>query len=189
VAERREKLVPPSPDKNDVAAAFRRMEVRTFLRDMKPEQQTQYFAKYGDNLPVEIAQALIELPADFSGIPQSRHDLLTERALNAQYSDAIAEIKEIEQAIEAAESSVEAARDEVRLEVGIHDPAKFEQLAAPVEAQHSAPWLRRRKNSDGTEKINVVDLDRKVERPATPEEIESGIEYSDYDAYMKGKAA
>jgi hypothetical protein len=52
-----------------------------------------------------------------------------------------------------------------------------------------APWLRRSKNSSGAEEIRVVDLDRKVERPATPEEIESGIEYRDYDAYMKGNAA
>ena len=156
---------------------------------MKPDELTNYFAKYGDNLPIEIAQAVIELPPEYSGVPQSRHDLLTERALNAQYGDAIVEIKEIEQAIEAAESTVEAARDEIRLEVGIQDPAKFNELAAPVEAQCAAPWLRRRKNSDGTEEINVVDLDRKVERPATPEEIESGIEYRDYDHFMEGKAA
>jgi hypothetical protein len=35
----------------------------------------------------------------------------------------------------------------------------------------------------------VVDLDRGVERPATPEEIESGIEYRDYEHFMEGKAA
>ena len=156
---------------------------------MKPDELTNYFARISDNLLTEIAQAVTELPAEYSGVPQSRHDLLTERALNAQYGDAIAEIKEIEQAIEAAESSVEAARDEVRLEVGIHDPAKFNELAAPVEAKQDAPWLRRRKNSDGTEEINVVDLDKKAERPATPDEIESGIEYRDYDHFMEGKAA
>ena len=156
---------------------------------MKPDELTNYFARISDNLLTEIAQAVTELPAEYSGVPQSRHDLLTERALNAQYDDAIAEIKEIEQAIEAAESSVEAARDEVRVEVGIHDVAKFNELAAPVEAQCAAPWLRRRKNSDSTEELNAVDLDRKVERPATPEEIESGIEYRDYDHFMEGKAA
>jgi hypothetical protein len=165
------------------------MEIRTRLNNMKPDELTNYFAKYGDNLPTEIAQTVTELPPEYSGVPQSRHDLLTERALNAQYGDAIAEIKEIEQAIEAAESSVEAARDEVRLEVGIHDPAKFNELAAPIEAKHDAPWLRRSKNSSGAEEIRVVDLDRKIERPATPEEIESGIEYRDYDAYMKGTVA
>jgi hypothetical protein len=189
VAERRSKLKIEGPDKTDVAAAFRRMEIRTRLNNMKPDELTNYFARYGDNLPTEIVQAVTELPAEYSGVPQSRHDLLTERTLNAQYGDAIAEIKEIEQAIEAAESSVEAARDEVRLEVGIHDPAKFNELAAPAEAKQDAPWLRRTKTSSGAEEIVVVDLDRGIERPATPKEAERGIFYSDFEHYKEGKAA
>jgi hypothetical protein len=128
------------------------------------------------------------LPAEYSGVPQSRHDLLTERALNAQFGSALAEIREIEQAIEAAESSVEAARDEIRLEIGIHDPAKFNALAAPVEAKHSAPWLKRGLQ-DGVEVIRVVDLEKGVERPATPEEIESGVYFKDYDDYIRKDAA
>jgi hypothetical protein len=184
VAGRRSKLKIEGPDPSDIAAAFRRMEIRTRLREMKSDELTNYFARYGDNLPTEIAQAVTELPAEYSGVPQSRHDLLTERALNAQFGAAIEEIKEIEQAIEAAESSVEAARDEIRLEVGIHDPAKFNALAAPVEAKHSAPWLRRSKQ-DGVEVIRVVDLEEGVERPATPAEIESGVYFKNYDDYIR----
>jgi hypothetical protein len=37
VAARRAKLKVEGPDKTDVAGAFRRMEIRTFLRDMKLE--------------------------------------------------------------------------------------------------------------------------------------------------------
>jgi len=50
--------------------------------------------------------------------------------------------------------------------------------------------LRRRenKNSSGEEEIRVVDLDRRREMLATPEEIEIGIEYRDYNHYMEGKA-
>jgi hypothetical protein len=189
LAERKSKLKIEGPDKTDVAGAFRRMEIRTRLHDMKPDELERYFARYGDNLPTEIAQAVTELPPEYSGVPQSRHDLLTGRALNAQFGNAITEINEIEQAIEAAESSVEAARDEVRLEVGIYDPAKFNELAAPIEAKHAAPWLRRRTNSNGAEEIRVVDLDRKVERVATPEEVERGMFYDSFEDYQKGKAA
>jgi hypothetical protein len=188
VAERRSKLKIEGPDKTDVAGAFRRMEARTFLRDMKPDQQAEWFRKYGDNLPAEIVSAITEMPPEFSGVPASRHQMLTERALNSQYGDAIAEIKEIEQAIEAAESSVEAARDEVRLEVGIHDPAKFNSLAAPVEAKHDAPWLRRGLQ-DGAEVIRVVDLEKGVERPASPEEIAGGILAQTLDEYNQRRAA
>jgi hypothetical protein len=35
----------------------------------------------------------------------------------------------------------------------------------------------------------VAPFARLLERPATPEEIESGIEYRDYDHFMEGKAA
>ncbi len=165
------------------------MEIRTRLHDMKPDELTNYFARYGDKLPVEIAQAVTELPAEYSGVPQSRHDLLTQRSLDPQFGNEIAEIKEIEQAIEAAESFVEAARDEIRLEVGIHDPATFNELAAPIEAKHDAPWLRRRRDANGIEEIRVVDFDRGIERPATPEEAERGIFYASFEDYKQGKAS
>jgi hypothetical protein len=43
--------------------------------------------------------------------------------------------------------------------------------------------------TSGTEQIRVVDLDRGIERLATPEEIESGIFYRDFDHFKEGKAA
>jgi hypothetical protein len=182
VAERRSKLKLEGPDKTDLAAAFRRGEIRNRLREMTDAQQSEYFHRYGDNLSPEVAQAIMELPPEYSGVPQSRHDLLTEGALNVQFGEAIAEIKQIEQAIEAAESSVEAARDEVRLEVGIHDVAKFNELAAPIEREHSAPWLRRTK-----EGVVVVDLEARCERKATPAEVEAGVYYKNFDDYQQKK--
>ena len=188
VAERRAKLKVEGPDKTDIAAAFRRMEIRTRLREMKSEELTNYFATYGDNLPIEIAQAVTELPPLYSGVPQSRHDLLIERALNVQFGAAIAEINEIEQAIEAAESAVEAARDEVRIESGMHDVGKFNELAAPFEAKHEPPWLRRRLES-GAEVIRVVDLERGIERKATAAEIEIGEFFKDHDDFSRKDSA
>ena len=43
VAERKSKLKVEGPDKSDVAAAFRRMEIRTFLREMKAERADKIF--------------------------------------------------------------------------------------------------------------------------------------------------
>jgi hypothetical protein len=51
VAERRSKLKVQGPDPSDAAAAIRRMEIRTRLREMKPNEQRNYFARDGDNLP------------------------------------------------------------------------------------------------------------------------------------------
>jgi hypothetical protein len=189
VAERKSRLKVEGPDKTDIAAAFRRMEIRNFLKAMKGNDQKNYFARYGDNLPAEVTMAILEMPPELSGVPKSRHDLLTERALAARYAPEIAEIAELEEAIAAAESAVETGRDEVRLEVGVHDEREFNEVAAPIEAKHDAPWLRRGKSSSGAEEIRVVDLDRGVERPATADEISNGIEYRDYDHFKEGKAA
>jgi hypothetical protein len=76
----------------------------------------------------------------------------------------------------------------VRLEVGVHDQRKFNELAAPVEAKHVAPWLKRGLQ-DGVEVIRVVDLEKGVERLATPAEIESGVYFKNYDDYIRKDAA
>jgi hypothetical protein len=156
---------------------------------MKGSEQKNYFARYGDNLPGEVAMAILEMPPEFSGVPKSRHDLMRTRALEAQHGPEIAEIAELAEAIMAAESAVETGRDEVRLEVGVLDEREFNEMAAPVEAKHDAPWLKRSKGPNGAEEIRVVDLDRGVERPATPEEISNGVEYRDYDHFKEGRAA
>src|SRR5262249_7438182 len=147
------------------------------------------FARYGDDLPREVALAILEMPPELSGVPKSRHDLLTMRALEAQHGAEIAEIAELEEAITAAESAVETGRDEVRIEAGALDERKFNEMAAPIEAKHDAPWLKRSKGPNGADEIRVVDLDRGVERLATPEEISNGIEYRDYDHFKEGRSA
>ena len=46
--------------------------------------------------------------------------------------------------------------DEVRLEVGVHDENKFNEMAAPIEAKHDATWLRRRKGADGASIASAI---------------------------------
>jgi hypothetical protein len=188
VTERKAKLKVEGPDKSDVAGALRRMEIRTFLRNMRPDDQSEYFRSYGDDLPAEVAIAVLELPPEFSGVPKSRHDLMGARALEAQHGPEMAAIAELEDAVAVAESAVETGRDEVRLEAGAPDEGRFNELAAKFEKQ-DAPWLRRRKDASGAEEIRVVDIVRGVERRATPDEIERGAFYQDYDHFKEGKAA
>jgi hypothetical protein len=189
VAERRSRLKVEGPDKSDLAGAMRRAEIRALLRGMKPKKQAQFFARHGDAVPAEVAAAVTEMPADFSGAPKTRHDLLAASALEAQHGAEIAESAELEEAIAAAVSAVEIGRDEVRLEAVALDERNFNELEAPVEQKRPAPWLRRRKSASGVEEIRVVDLDRRVQRLATPDEIERGIFYRDFDRFKEEKAA
>src|SRR5205823_5250140 len=107
----------------------------------------QFFARPGDNLPPELAMAIIEMPAEFSGVPKSWHDLLIGRALQAQYGPEIAEISELEEAAAIASSTAEAVWTEVRPECGVQDETVFNSLAAPAEQSDKALWFRRRKNT------------------------------------------
>jgi hypothetical protein len=78
-----------------------------------------------------------------------------------------------------------SGRDEVRIEVGIDDPAKFNQLAAPIEAKHAAPWLKKFKE-DGNEVVRViVPGEAHTAKVATPEQIASGVFYENYDDYVR----
>src|SRR5262249_25525827 len=84
----------------------------------------------------------------------SRHDLIMASALETQHGSELADIAELEEAIAAAESAVEAARDEVRLECGVHDIAKFNEAAAPYEKM-AGPWLKKCREN-GVEVVRVL---------------------------------
>ena len=84
---------------------------------------------------------------------------------------------------------MQAAHGELRAETGVLNERDLNDLAASIGQQPHAPWLRRRRDANGAEQIRVVDLERKVERLATPEEIERGVFYQSYDEYQKGKSA
>jgi hypothetical protein len=99
VTERKSKLKIEGPDPSDIAAAFRRMEIRTRLHEMKDVEQREYFAKYGDNLPSEVAAAVLELPQEYSGVTTPQHERLAQHALAARHGAEIAETTELEEAI------------------------------------------------------------------------------------------
>src|SRR5262249_44560204 len=167
---------------------MRRQEIRTFLRHLDDDKREAWFRDGGDTIAAEVEEAVVEMPPELSGVAKSRHGLLTQDAWRAQHGPELAEIADLENAVEAAESAVEAARDEVRKECGVADIAKFNELAAAVEAKHAAPWLRRR-NWNGKEQVNVVDLEAKVERPATPDEIERGVFYANFEDFTNKRSA
>jgi hypothetical protein len=158
------------------------------------QKQRDALTRNPETLDPITAEALVTAPASLTGISKTHRQQLIDRALEAQHGDKIAELKELERAIEAAESAVEAGRDEIRLEAGVFDPHKFDQLAAPIEQKVSAPWLKKFREGD-------VDVVRKIEIPegqkfgsaplATPEDIENGVFADDAETYRKltGRAA
>ena len=132
------------------------MEIRQKLAAMTASGQNKYFDQYGDSLPAEVTTAILEMPLEFCGVSESRRNEVLQRALEAQHGPEIAEISELEQGIEAAENWVEGSRNEVRLEAGVADERQFNEMAAPIETKHDAPWLRSGKDETDAEIIRVV---------------------------------
>jgi hypothetical protein len=71
----------------------------------------------------------------------------------------------------------QAARSSVqRLRPGPHQLFNAQGQYQPgTEQRPAAPWLRHRKNENGKGEMRVVELERRVERLATPQEIEQGV--------------
>jgi hypothetical protein len=192
--ELRKKISLPAPNPADLAGAMRRIQIRTYLQSLTPEKRSEYIDGLAEKMPTEIAMAIVELPAEFSGVAHSQYSLISDQLVESRCAEDLHTLRQIEQAIEAAESAVEGARLEVSAELGIFDQNKFNELVAPVEARTketsfvNPAWLRKR-TTDGIEKIVVVDLEKGVERPASEDDIATGVFAKDIQDYEAQKTA
>jgi hypothetical protein len=150
--------------------------LRAIDRVARDEKQRDALTRNPDALDPITAEALVTTPESLTGISKMHRQQLMARALQAQHGDKNAELKELERAIRLPSRRWNAGREEIRLKSAVFDPHKFNELAAPAEAKANASWLRKRLGE-----IKVVDSERSVERPATPEEIETGVYAKNFD--------
>jgi hypothetical protein len=61
---------------------------------------------------------------------------------------------------------------------------QFDAAARPIEQRQSVAWLRRRNGE-----TRVVDLERRVEREATTDELATGIEATTHDEFVAKRDA
>ena len=176
-AEIRSKIKPQPVDKTDLVEAMLRAEMRDFLRSKPRAERDAFIAQNIETIDSEMALAFTELPAAVSGISTVQRDALVDRALQAQHGETLREVQELERGIELAERAVQLGREEIIKEAEA-DPNQFNELAKPYERAGIA-WLRK----DG-DRVIVVDLDRGVGRHATPEELEAGAYFKDFEEYQ-----
>lgn len=179
--QKRATLRLPAGDPTDAAAAIRRMGIQTWLRSISQDERDKITR--AENIDPQIREAILEVPAMMTGVAESHRAVLAEATLREAHGPLMDEIAELSEAIEVAESAVQAGRDSVRIDTGL-SPAEFELEARTVEQRHSVAWLRRR----GSE-LKVIDLDRRVEREATPDELASGIEAATLEEFEAKRVA
>jgi hypothetical protein len=154
------------------------METRTWLRGLSQAERDAITGS--SSLDPQIRQAIVEAPTQMTDVAESHRGLILENMLRETHGALIDEVDELQQAIEAAQSAVEGGRETARLDLEIFDPAVFNEMAAPIEANESVPWLRRGR---------VVDLDRGVEREATAKELAEGIEAATPNEFNRKRSA
>jgi len=185
LAERRSKLQLATPDKADLDGALLRHEIRTHLKAM-PQVERDHYVRDIEKLPPIVAETIVTAPSFLTGVAETHRALLMEKALEAQHPGEAAAAAELSRAIEMAERAVEIGRDEVRIEAGVMDPAKFNELAAPVEAKHAAPWLKKL-DENGTEVVRKMvwypDKGNGAWVKPSPEDLDRGVFYRTWDEY------
>ncbi|WLA79003.1 hypothetical protein [Bradyrhizobium elkanii] len=82
-----------------------------------------------------------------------------------------------ERGIEVAERAIEMAREEIIRDAEA-TPIQFNQAAAPHEAKAGVAWLRKELG-----RVVVVDLESRIGRQPTPEELETGVFFANYEDY------
>jgi hypothetical protein len=172
-------------DKTDAVGFGRRAEIRGWLRSLSANERNAFVGQIS-KLDPEIALAIVEVGPELSGVLAADRDQLLDRALLAQHGPAIQEVEELERSIELADRALSMAREELATEAGV-DLTKFNEAAAPYEKAATAPWLRKH-IEDGVEVIRVKlreDGSGGVEVPATPDEIEMGQYFANYDEYRQ----
>jgi hypothetical protein len=169
-AELRAKIQLPQPDRTDLVGAMLRAEMRDWIRSMPKAERDSYMAK--GNLDPQIATALLEVPAELlPGVSQVQRAALVDRALEAAHPGALAEVQELEHAIELAERAVNLGKAEVARDAEVSQE-QLDEASTPYLKNSNIAWLR--KTGDA---VKTVDLRRGITRDATPEELANGMEF------------
>jgi hypothetical protein len=173
-------------DKSDVVGFLRRQEMRRHLLEMDDKKRNQFISHNRESLEPDMALAIVEMPAAFSGVLESDRNGLIDTALQAQHGQAMTDLRDLEQAIEIAESAVETGRDEVRQQTGA-DQETFDKQAASFD-QNETPWLKRM-TENGEEVVRVVRWDwakggmTGTGALPTPKDLETGKFFKDRAEY------
>ena len=87
--------------------------------------------------------AILELPPEFSKVSGTDRERLVEATLEAAHGEKLVELREIEHAVDVANSAVEAGWENQAHEAGVYDLKEWDKQAADIKAAEYIPWLRK----------------------------------------------
>ena len=139
-AELRKQVALPTPDPTDMVGFMRRQEIRDRLASMDDKARHEFVSKHASTNQ-DVGMAILEMPPEFTKVAGTDRELLVEATLEAAHGEKLVELREIEHAIEVANSAVEAGWENQAHEAEVFDLKQWEEMAKDIKAAEYIPWL------------------------------------------------
>jgi hypothetical protein len=175
----------PPVDRDDIAGALARQEIRAALRGMSLGDRAALLV--GDAADPRFVDAVLEQPPLLSGTPKELYERALTQRLEGLFKTEIAQGEALDTEIAEAEAALTVAKQDLARSSGIPEH-EFEALATEIFSTKDRPWLKRT-FLNGTELTVVVRPGESHYPTATPSEIATGRYYADHAAWLAERAA
>jgi hypothetical protein len=111
---------------------------------------------------------------------------ITSKLLETVHGPKLQEMQDLREGIDIAQSAVEAADEDLRNEVGVHDRRAWEELTTNVKPEKPISWLRKVAGE-----VKVLRPTRDGFSAGTPseEELQDGRFFGNFDEFKAANAA
>lgn len=162
----------PAPDPSNIAAALERQEIRAMVRAMKPAERMVFLTGTVDE---RIVDAILSAPGVLAGLSDDQFGQIRDLTVDRRFGDRVAEIREGEEAAEAAQAAMLVARNDIKTVTGLSDTA-FDELQ---KMGVLTPWLKQ----NGDKVLKVIPGETSYPA-ATADEIATGKFYANQAEYL-----
>ena len=183
IAELERETALPAPDRSEAASRVRDRIWRQIERLPQGPERERTVMSLAERNPI-VAETLREMPRELSGVAASTYDEIVGRLAEATHGPKLAELKTLRERAEVAAWNLDAAEEDLRLECGVFSPADWAAQTAHIKPTEPTPWLRK----DG-DRVIVVDMEKRVGRTATAEDIEKGVFFKSFEEFKAANAA
>lgn len=123
-----------------MVAFLRRQEIRNRLASLDDKARHEFVSKHATTNP-DVGMAILEMPPEFTKVAGTDRELLVEATLEATHGEKLVELREIERAIEVANSAVEAGWENQVHQAEVFDLRQWDEMAKDIKAVEYIPWL------------------------------------------------
>ena len=132
----------PTVDQSEAASRLRDRIWRQIEKIPEGPARDRTIMSMAEKNPI-VADCILEMPKELAGVSASTYEEITSKLLEATHGPQLQEMEDLREGISIALSTIEAADEDLRNEVGVHDPRQWAELTEHVKPEAYIPWLRK----------------------------------------------